>query len=503
MKYTYIDNSGAQQTVEAPTPEIALSTAPNIAAHSGVQAIAAPPTAVPGDINAGNPNPGTGAPGTGAPAVPAAPETPDTASTPAQYPAQGVFGPNAGQNAPQQFQGYLQTAIDKLNTNSDLMKQRNLIIKQLYDQPLNADEVKQLPEGLQQAVTDGNKPNLEMQLRLINDSIAGRRDTMSQSLEFLTNGYTQSREDAEKQRQDAITNVLNFATQYGSNAPAALRQLYGDDYINQLSGLGIDVNNLSGLKTIAEQKADSTTGDVPGYNGDFGATIDLAANANKNSPNVTKNAIRSQLQSYIASGDYDSAYQGIIQQTGAGLDSTNATRFTNAITLSSTLTDLQKALQAYGDAGGDTNIFTGTQDQIQTKIGQLYTNPKYAALAAQLDTAYQNYRLMLTGANFSSAEASAYASVLPSKNNSLALNLAKIAGAQAAAKSTVDGDIRRVVGEGGIEIQAYANGATPGANSSPESQIDAAGYDYNALKQNFPTASDDQLLTWVQNQSQQ
>jgi hypothetical protein len=78
-------------------------------------------------------------------------------------------------------------------------------------------------------------------------------------------------------------------------------------------------------------------------------------------------------------------------------------------------------------------VLTGTQDQIQTKLGVLSTNPKYASLAVQLDTAYQNYRLMLTGANFSSAEASAYASVLPSKSNTLTLNLAKIDGAQSAA----------------------------------------------------------------------
>jgi hypothetical protein len=239
-------------------------------------------------------------------------------------------------------------------------------------------------------------------------------------------------------------------------------QKIGDSLVAIPDGWDGDTNT---LKVIAG----GSGGGAGGYDGDFAATVDLASNANKNAPNVTKQAIRSQLQSYIAAGDYKSAYQGIVQQTRAGLDTTNATRFDNALGLDSTLGDLKDALQAFSDAGGNTNILTGTQDQIQTKLGVLMTDPKYASLAVQLDTAYQNYRLMLTGANFSSAEASAYASVLPQKGNTFALNQAKIEGARAAANSTVEGGIKSVVGDGGIYLKQYAEGAAPAAAGSADS----------------------------------
>lgn len=201
------------------------------------------------------------------------------------------------------------------------------------------------------------------------------------------------------------------------------------------------------------------TGSGATYNGDFSSTVSLAANAVKGSTDTQRNAVTASLQNSIANDDYPSAWTTIKDQTKNSLSGTNATRFENANVLDSTLGDLKTALQAYSDAGGDTNIFKGTQDQIQTRIGQLQTDPKYASLAVQLDSAYQNYRLMLTGANFSSAEASAYASVLPSKNNSLALNLAKIEGAQNAANSTIDGFVKGAVGQGGIYIKDKAQGA--------------------------------------------
>jgi hypothetical protein len=243
----------------------------------------------------------------------------------------------------------------------------------------------------------------------------------------------------------------------------------------------------SKLKLVASTAPPSNGSGTPaGYNGDFAATIDLAANANKSAPNVTKNAIKTQLQSYIAAGDYKSAYQGIIQQTKAGLSQANATTFENALNLTSSLPGIAKSLQALSDAGYNTDKLSGTADQVQDKIGALLTDPKYASIAVQLDTEYQNYRRSMTGANFSQAEADSYASVLPEKGNTLALNLAKVKGAVAAANSTVEANINGVVGQGGVYIKQYAEGATPPASSSSSSststqpsQVEYNGKVYN------------------------
>lgn len=236
----------------------------------------------------------------------------------------------------------------------------------------------------------------------------------------------------------------------------------------------------SATKTKAETDA---LGSSSSYNGNFAATLQLAANANTSAPAITKANTLRQLQGYVAAGDYKSAYATIVQQTGAALQGTDATKFQNAILLDSTLGDLKKALQDYAaaDPKNATNLLTGKLDDVQTKIGVLMTNPQYAKLAVQLDTAYQSYRQALTGANFSNAEASAYASVLPSKSNTISLNLAKIDGAKAAANSAVEGGIKSAgIGQGGIEIKKYAEGASSPTSSTYQVQYNGKTYNVDA-----------------------
>lgn len=254
--------------------------------------------------------------------------------------------------------------------------------------------------------------------------------------------------------------------------------------------------------TAAGKAAGTTTAGGGTYNGDYAATIDLTAGAVKGATDTQRQAVTASLQNDIANGDYASAWTTIQQQTKESLSGTNSTRMENAQNLDSTLGDLKDALQAYADAGGNTNILSGTEDNIQTKIGALKTDPQYAALAVQLDSAYQNYRLMLTGANFSQAEASAYASVLPSKSNTLALNMAKIEGAQNAANSTIDGFVKAAVGQGGLEIKDKAQGVADAA-VSPKDQVNSYVTDHPDQAQTVanlykvPGATDQDVLDYL------
>lgn len=404
----------------------------------------APTPPAPGSV----PPPAAPASGTATPTTPTTPVSPVTGSD---------------------FTTILNSVQDKLTSNNALTDQRQLLMKNLFDSPLTPDELAKLPPDVQKIVQSGDKNAMELQLRVINDNLQGRTNTLDKSIQYLTSAYQTDQQALDKKKQDAISNVLNFAQVYGSQAGSVLKSIYGDKYLSDLKAQGVDIDALGATPTLAEKKQNSVTNPTtPGYNGDFAATIQLAADANKNASNAQRAQVTQALQSAIATGDYKSAYQTILQATKANLSGTSATRFENAQILTSTLGDLQNALQAYATAGGNTNILTGTEDQIQTKIGQLETDPKYAALAVQLDTAYQQYRQMLTGANFSAAEAASYASVLPSKNNSLALNTAKIKGAQAAANSTIEGSIKGVVGDGGIYIKQYAEGATPASSGGSE-----------------------------------
>lgn len=130
--------------------------------------------------------------------------------------------------SPYQFANYMQTAIDKLNQNSDLLKQRQLLIKNLYDSPLTPQEISQLPTPIQQAINSGDKSNMEMQLRLINDGISGRANTLNQSVNFLTTAYKNSLDEAETKKNDAQTIIENALNRSGSaafsNYPAATKR---------------------------------------------------------------------------------------------------------------------------------------------------------------------------------------------------------------------------------------------------------------------------------------
>lgn len=243
-----------------------------------------------------------------------------------------------------------------------------------------------------------------------------------------------------------------------------------------------DVSKIKTIYSGAAPGSGDGSGTAAGYNGDFAATI---ANAARNFTSVAgqKQAVQ-DLQSTIAAGDYKSAYQTIIQSAGQGLTAENRTKFQNAAIDSSLMTSLKTKLQALADSGYNTSLLTGTADDIQKKLGVLKTDPKYAATAVELDRVFQQYRQNMTGAAFGAAESSEYAKVLPSKSNTLSLNLALINGALGYNNDFVEGVIKNSVGEGGVYIKQYAEGAKPAASGGGDlkSQAAAQGYDYDAMK---------------------
>lgn len=211
----------------------------------------------------------------------------------------------------------------------------------------------------------------------------------------------------------------------------------------------------------------------PDYNGDFANTIKLASSAGTTKDQ--RNIITQNLQDFISAGDYGSAYAQITQTVASQLKGTASTNFSDALTSEQALSDLNDAIQAYAAQGGNTNILKGSEDDIQNKIGALVTDPKYASLAVQLQTAFYAYRKNMTGAAFSPEESAAYASVLPGKGNTLDLNQAKLQGANAYLSSTINSAITSVVGQGGVYIRekADANSAIQNTQSNSKQTVDS------------------------------
>lgn len=195
---------------------------------------------------------------------PAAVPTPKPTGTPAPAPTAPTTTPG-GTQAPapatsSQFANYLTTMQEKLKANNALADNRAKLITALYDRPLTPEEIATLPPQVAKAISSGDKRDVEMQIRLLNDQIQGRTSSLDNSVQFLSQEYDKTLADTEKQKQDAINNVLSFVDKYGSNAKSALTSLYGPAYLDQLKKYGIDINNLSNVKTLEQQKQDIANG---------------------------------------------------------------------------------------------------------------------------------------------------------------------------------------------------------------------------------------------------
>ena len=228
------------------------------------------------------------------------PTTPPTAPTPtaSQEPLQQVKSSTATaapkpEVSPFQLSQYLDIMKDKIRGKNELADMRAMLITGLYDRPLSPEELAKLPENVRKSVEGGNKRDIEFQLRLLNDQIKGRTNTLDQSVKYLVDEYKDSINRIDNQRQQSIQNVLQFSQQYGSQAKEAMRALYGDDYVESLKQYGIDIDNLAQLPyTSAEREkfgGTSNFGTPIGTLHDLPAYDTALANPGVNRPNRNNN----------------------------------------------------------------------------------------------------------------------------------------------------------------------------------------------------------------------
>lgn len=156
-----------------------------------------------------------------APAAPQIGQSPAPSATPN---VSSMFSPVAAKN----FQEVISTAIQHLNDNNEFVKQKNLLVKHLYDAPLTPQEIATLPKPLQQSIAGGDRNDIEFQIRMLNDNIAGRSQGINTSLGYLSQGYATQMAAAEKQKDDAITNILNYAKSLNQKPSVIAKAIYPD-----------------------------------------------------------------------------------------------------------------------------------------------------------------------------------------------------------------------------------------------------------------------------------
>lgn len=216
-------------------------------------------------------------------------------------------------------------------------------------------------------------------------------------------------------------------------------------------------SNAAAAKSLSDANGGGGLG-ASNYDGSFAATLNQASQllgADKAKSSLD------QLQRNIAAGDYASAYTTIANNVSQGLTGTNKTTYDDARTDIPVMEGMRNAIKEYTDAGGNVGFLKGTADNIAKKFGQLKTDPKFAALAVQLEREFQAYRQSMTGAAFGPGESADYAKVNPRANASLDLNLATIDGALSQLNNRVQGTINARV-PGAQYIKEYANGAKAG-----------------------------------------
>lgn len=505
--YSYTDTSGATRNFDAVSPEVAQTSAPNIDQHSGVQLVqsstATQPTqgstipvasitgTTPTPATVTQPQPSTGLAGlqgtinagqdaftqglaqnTADAQAKVAPvkdafyqallgQTTTGQATNDAYagtvdPAQAALKDinnqilseqvsarhqiESLQNNPQGLYGQgLQDKIDQINRQS-ISKQADLSVIQLAKQG-QYDSAKAIADRAVAALVEGQKNKIEALKTMYLDN----KDTFTKAEDRQFQVMIKDKET--KAANEEYRLRAKFDQTIKQNDPLYRAQL-ANTYANTKKTLS-ELNNAPGA----------------GYNGEFGATISLAANTG--GTNQQRSAIASTLKQFIAQKDYPSAYASIQQATASALTGTDRTKFENAATDALILKNLQQKLAAYKAAGGDMNLAKSAALNTGKSLGVLASDKPYAALATELDSAFQVYRQNMTGAAFGANESRDYQKVRPSSSGSFDLNDAVIQGASNYANNYVDGVITTKVGKGGVYIKQYAEGATPQATQAP------------------------------------
>lgn len=101
------------------------------------------------------------------------------------------------------------------------------------------------------------------------------------------------------------------------------------------------------------------------------------------------------------------------------------------------LTEIQDNLDALAQQGFDTNIFTGSLEQINKKIGRV-NNPEARKVATKIATAIQSYRRSMSGVAFSVPESQEYKDIFPSIGKTANFNKATIQALQETMKGDLD-----------------------------------------------------------------
>lgn len=129
----------------------------------------------------------------------------------------------------------------------------------------------------------------------------------------------------------------------------------------------------------------------------------------------------------LQAGDMDLAVDNLMTGAFRAEQATQRKQYDGVSAINAQLDNFANTLDAYIAAGGTTDIFSGTLENMLQKVGTI-KDPKRRALASQLQTALNDYRYSVTGAAFTESEAKLYDQMFPGITKDPELNRALIDG---------------------------------------------------------------------------
>lgn len=265
-------------------------------------------------------------------------------------------------------------------------------------------------------------------------------------------------------------------------------------------------SNLDGKETIYTRALDlnnmpsSFYGSVRAQLKDqFGGQTDTSAlsNAMKSiAPRLSAAAAKSasiSLNQMLKQGDSEGAKQFVFSTAISSLPVEQQNAAFGRLEAIDSLNHIKQLLSQYQSKGGDTNVLTGTEEQIAQKLGNT-TNPELANIGNQIHLAIVAYRKAVSGAAFTPAESKEYEDIFPSTKNIGTLNDAKISSILEAFNLNQKSVLSNVIGprnydaiigtsstspsgdSGTSAEDAYINSIINGGSSTPAPK--SGGFDY-------------------------
>jgi len=195
-------------------------------------------------------------------------------------------------------------------------------------------------------------------------------------------------------------------------------------------------NGVAGYKTLqegvnavgswlAKHRATQPAPFANGQNADVTSIRSAVGTIASYLPEARAQATRRAVEAQLAAGNIEGAKQTLQSSVVSALPAEQQNKAFGRIQAIDQLQNIQSLLSDYTAKGGSTNVFTGTIESIQQKVGNT-SNPELAALGNKIAMSMISYRNAVSGAAFTESEAAQYNKLFPSIGKVTALNTALI-----------------------------------------------------------------------------